>query len=604
MQALKRLTWKWQFDQPPEQVWPVFSDTARFNEAAGVLNYIVQDIPQPDGSVLHLARATVAGIDLEWEDRPYEWVQNRSFRQTRFFRKGPLKEFGPIFELRRDGDHTVATYTLQDRPNGILGWILFQLGFLRRSGQIIDSLVKAAASHFAGKHPQLFDYSPAHLPKGAAERVAASSAAIEGTVYGHGLAARLGEHLLRGQEVDVARMRPIRLARGWGVEPRLVVELCLEAVRAGLLDLSWDLLCPRCRGAKKSVASLDQMPKQAHCPSCNIVYDANFSKNVELSFRPSSAIRVLAEGEFCLSGPQTTPHVVVQQILRAGEERIVMANLAPGPYRLRTLEPGGQVDIDYAIGSFPAFIVKDNEIAVGEPGPADSIRMINLSDRQRGLVIESRAWVSDALTAHRATTMQAFRDLLPEQALRPDENIEIDSVTLMFTDLAGSTSLYERVGDGPAYRLVRDHFDFLADAVRLNNGALVKTIGDAVMAAFSEPTDAVRAALHIQSKVTRFNAEQGGEAITIKIGLHSGPCIAVTMNDRLDYFGSTVNVAARLQGQSRGGDIVLSEKLSSDPEVAVLLLAHALTKEAAQLKGIARAVPFRRLLAKDFSGGF
>jgi class 3 adenylate cyclase len=369
----------------------------------------------------------------------------------------------------------------------------------------------------------------------------------------------------------------------------------------GLLRLSWDLLCPRCRGAKRSVASLDQLPKEAHCSSCNIGYDADFARNVELSFQPAPAVRELTIGEYCLNGPYTTPHVVVQQVLAPGEERSVAADLPAGPYRLRTLEAGGELDIDHSAETgFPAIVVDGVTVAAGAPAPPGEIRMSNRGGSDAGIVIESREWVADALTAHRATLLQAFRDLLPGEALRPGEDVAIDNVTLMFTDLAGSTALYERIGDGPAYRLVRDHFAFLAGAVRQHNGTLVKTIGDAVMAAFGDPADAVRAALAVQDEVGAFNAAQrdpalGTDAITIKIGLHGGACIAVTMNDRLDYFGSTVNTAARLQGQSHGGDVVLSQSLAADPAVAALLADRPRTAERAQLKGLAEAVPFERL---------
>jgi class 3 adenylate cyclase len=229
--------------------------------------------------------------------------------------------------------------------------------------------------------------------------------------------------------------------------------------------------------------------------------------------------------------------------------------------------------------------------------------MENRVSRDAGIVVESRGWVRDALTAHRATTMQAFRDLLPGHALRPDEDVAIDNVTLMFTDLKGSTALYERIGDGRAYRLVRDHFAFLAGVVRSHNGTLVKTIGDAVMAAFSDPAEAVAAALEVQEEVANFNARTDDEEITIKLGLHGGSCIAVTMNDRLDYFGSIVNTAARLQGQSRGGDIVLSQSLADDAAVATLIAGRATQGEMAPLKGLARPVAFRRLLASAWLVG-
>ena len=200
--------------------------------------------------------------------------------------------------------------------------------------------------------------------------------------------------------------------------------------------------------------------------------------------------------------------------------------------------------------------------------------------------------------------MRLYVGNLPFQATDSDvrdfferAGIAIDNVTLMFTDLAGSTALYERIGDGRAYHLVRDHFAFLADAVRRHDGTLVKTIGDAVMAAFSDPAEAVAGALQVQAKVHDFNAALGADAITIKIGLHGGPCIAVTMNEHLDYFGSTVNTAARLQGESHGGDVVLSERLATDPGVAALLGNRPMSMEQARLKGLAQPVPFRRIAA-------
>ena len=171
----------------------------------------------------------------------------------------------------------------------------------------------------------------------------------------------------------------------------------------------------------------------------------------------------------------------------------------------------------------------------------------------------------------------------------------------MFTDLKGSTALYERIGDAAAYHLVRDHFAFLAAEVRASEGAIVKTIGDAVMAAFAEPAAAVRAALAIQAHVAKFNAEHGSEAgrgdIIIKLGLHKGPCIVVTLNERLDYFGGTVNLAARLQGRSDGGDIVLSAALLAEPEVKALLAGHRLSEESAAIKGFAAPVPYYRIPA-------
>src|SRR5471030_1413798 len=146
-QTLQRQSWQWHLPQPPEVLWPVIADTARFNEAAKLPKYQVEDILQGDGRVLRLARATVAGLTLEWEERPYEWVRGRSFRQTRIFRKGPLRRFGPIVELQREGGGTLLSYKLTGEPKGLLGAVLFRLGFLAKGGAGIGRLVKMAADY-------------------------------------------------------------------------------------------------------------------------------------------------------------------------------------------------------------------------------------------------------------------------------------------------------------------------------------------------------------------------------------------------------------------------------------------------------------------------
>jgi len=99
--------------------------------------------------------------------------------------------------------------------------------------------------------------------------------------------------------------------------------------------------------------------------------------------------------------------------------------------------------------------------------------------------------------------------------------------------------------------------------VQEHSGAIVKSIGDAVMAVFSRPTDAVSAAPRILGGIEHYNAEDGDPSIILKIGAHRGPSIAVTLNENLDYFGQTVNVAARVQALADAEEICLSEAVYS-----------------------------------------
>jgi class 3 adenylate cyclase len=594
--------WSWSFRQTPEALWPLISDTARFNEALNTPKYEVEEIPQPDGAVLRIARARFGPVKLEWEEHPFEWVVNRSFAQTRLFRKGPFRTFGPLFEIVPEGAGSRARYALRLEPANLFGRLLLACGFLGRAGARIDQMIRNAADYAAGAVPQIFPYVAPAPPPEARARIEEIVRRLEAGPYGHGLAERLADHLVVAQDLDVVRLRPRVLAQLWGVPDRLVIELCLAAVREGLMGLRWDMLCPRCRGAKLTVTALDRLPTGAHCPSCNINYGRDFARNVELTFQPASWMRAIDVGEYCLSGPGSTPHVKVQQILSAGEEREFAGELPPGLYRLRTLEPGPECDIHFDGGGFPEMIVtKDGSVMAGKTQPSGTLRCVNRSNRRVTFVIESRDWVEDTLTAHEVTLLQGFRDLFTDQVLRPGDQVGVDQVILLFTDLKGSTALYERIGDAAAYQLVREHFGFLADAVRQADGTIVKTIGDAVMAAFADPAKAVSAALAIQERVAEFNAAHCPEAISIKLGMHQGPCIAVTLNDRLDYFGSTVNITARLQGESHGDDIVISERLASDPAVAPLIASRHARLDIARLRGVDVAVPFQRITTAAWS---
>jgi len=594
-------TWTWRFDAPPSPVWTAMADTARFNEAAGLPKHAIVETPRPDGSVEYVGKARKGPFALEWREHPVNWVHERWFEHRRTFLKGPLRTLYATLRLSPEGRGTRGDYTVEATAANPLGALILATGFFPSIGKTFGKLVAEADEFARGRREQPFDVLPPALPAEAAERAAAVAAAIEKTSHGHGLARRLADHVLTAPEVDLWTIRPLALARRWDVPERHAIELCLQAVRSGLLELRWDILCPRCRVAKSQSGGLDSLPRGAHCSTCNVDYDREFSKNVEASFHPAPALRPISGGEYCLFGPMSTPHIKVHVTVPAGEARSIDADLPFGPYRLRTLEPGPEATVTWSAGGFPAVVIDGASVAPGPPAAAGTIDLVNRSGRALTFIVEDRAWVRDALTADRVTALQAFRDLFSDEALRPGDDVAVGRVALMFTDLRGSTGLYQRVGDAPAFHLVRDHFAFLAETVRAQDGAVVKTIGDAVMAAFMRPADAVAAALAVQRKVAEFNrahaAHGDREGIVIKLGLHCGPCIAVTLNGRLDYFGSVVNKAARLQGQSRGGDIVLSREIAADPEAAKLIAPFRPGEESAALKGFSEPQPFLRIVS-------
>ena len=576
---------------PPDQVWPILPDTVRFNEMSGLPRYILTETVEPDGSVRRVAQARVVHFDVQWEELPVEWVAGQYFFQRRLFLNGPLAHMDASLSLEPDGEGTLATYhiAIKTRHSVIGPYVAGRL--IRGAERTFAKSVQGADEFLSGARPEPYDLGTPALQPGGELRIREIINYLQTGPYDHGLSNRLRDLILLQPDADACRIRPKLLARKWAVDQRHAIEICLAAVRSGLLRLTWDLLCPRCRGAKFSTERLDSLQQAAHCPSCNITYQVDFNRNVELVFHPSAALRDCPTGEYCLSGPQTTPHVLIQQRVEPGESKQISAALAPGDYRVRAYSGGMELDFSHADDCFPSLMLTDDGLTIHPGETPGAFSLVNETAQPQYLVIESRLWMQDALTAHQVTTLHTFRHLFPDEVLRFGEELSIDSVTLLFTDLQGSTALYREIGDGPAYQRVREHFQFLIDIVRAHDGALVKTIGDAVMAAFISPQQAVLAALAMQEKISGFNRQPENVTFNIKIGLLYGRCILVNLNDRLDYFGTTVNLAARLQSESRGGDIVLSEALAGDPIVAPIIEHYSLTRETMPLKGLNSPLP-------------
>jgi class 3 adenylate cyclase len=398
---------------------------------------------------------------------------------------------------------------------------------------------------------------------------------------------RLIEFIQQADDFALARIKPYELADDWEQSRRVVLETCLRATRVGLLDLQWDLLCPLCRGPQESGSSLRDIDPEVHCETCRIDFTVNFDRFVELTFRPNASIRTMDIKDYCIGSPQRTPHVVAQQLLPARSVRELNMALEPGNYRFRALELRGEQPVRVSpegTNSSVLTISSDGwpreELSLG-PRPALSLR--NETDGEQLLILERMAWGDQAATAAEVTALQIFRDLFSNEALRPGEQISVGTLSVLFTDLRNSTQLYREIGDATAFGRVMNHFDVLKKVIAEEDGALVKTIGDAVMAVFRRPTSALKAMLSAQETLAA--PTEGVAPLTLKAGIHTGPCIAVTLNDRLDYFGSTVNMAARLESLSTGNDVIISRALYDDPEVRELIAEENL-----------QATPFEMLL--------
>jgi class 3 adenylate cyclase len=431
-----------------------------------------------------------------------------------------------------------------------------------------------------------------------------------------------------GEDHELNRVNVLDFARRTELDEERVISGFLHASRLGLFEPTWNVLCPGCGGVLDAHSTLKSLRHDDYnCALCAAGYEASVDEQVEVAFTVSPRARRIAAHDpntlpiweyfkqvFWSSGVDfnkesfkaLTDEVTLEALeLPAGEKAVLVLQLPaqfiivfePVTHAARFIDVQGEPteqpqELSLSFNNVHA----PTETTTLRPGP------LRLSlDNQTGVrVLPSVFIAADGLhhligkrkpflTAKRMLTNQTFRDVYKADNLNIDQRLKITSLTFLFTDLKGSTALYERVGDLAAFDLVRAHFHALLEIISSEKGAVVKTIGDAVMATFIRPEHAVAAALRMRSAMDVLNTQRGTEDLVVKIGIHEGPCLAVMLNERQDYFGQTVNIAARVQSLSTSQEIHITGPVIDSPAVVTILEREAIKpiqKEAA-LRGIA-----------------
>ncbi len=575
--------WSWTLSSPPAALWPLVSNTDRFNRDCGYPP--VQPAPRSDGTAngdSRRLRSRVLGVPIEWDELAFEWIATRRFGVERVYHRGPLARMIVMCELVPTATGgTQLSYDMRITPAGWLGRWSTPWSIGRHARTTMERVFRQYDAFARNGLTQSALARPPMLAVGGSDRLRAAAAIL---IARHRqpeeLVRKLENFIGTADDLAVARMRPYALADEWRTSRRETLHVFLHATRAGLLDFSWQLICPHCRGAQSGLRSLTEVTAEAHCDSCNVDFTANFDQSVELTFHPNPSIRGMSRLQYCVGGPHVTPHIVAQQRIPAGARCTFQLAARPGRYRIRSPGIAEQSAFRLAPDGANNVVLELGHAATDERSlaPGGELKVVNATSESHLAVIEHLAWSDQATTAAEVTSLQLFRDLFSREVLRPGERISVGSMTVVFTDLKNSTRLYQEIGDAPAFGRVLTHFEMLKAAVAAEGGGIVKTMGDAIMAVFPRPVTAVRAMLHAQRWLAQPHAfplpdgvavpPSSLQPLALKAGIHTGSCLAINQNERLDYFGTTVNVAARLCAQCTGTDLVLSDNVYADPEVA------------------------------------
>jgi class 3 adenylate cyclase len=445
-------------------------------------------------------------------------------------------------------------------------------------------------------------------------------------------AAEAIERLVRdGLDRQLCRVNVLAFAASNGLDEESAIAAFLHASRLGIFELSWNVLCPGCGGVLDANTTLKTIEQDEYtCALCACGYEPTLDEMVEVTFTVSPRVRRIAAhsphelppAEYFrqvywgsgvdlpeASFEELVDSFVIETVeLPAGDKAIVSLQLPaefvivfePVTHSAQFIDVKGEATKErQSLSLIFDRAHAQHETLVMRPGPL----RISVENRTDVRVLPSVCVAGDILhevigkrrpflTAKRLLSNQTFRDIHRTDTLAVDQRLKITSLTFLFTDLRGSTELYERVGDLVAFDLVRAHFEVLNAIVAAEAGAVVKTIGDAVMATFPTPDRALAAALRMREAMNKLNQEREREDLLLKIGIHEGPCIAVSLNERQDYFGQTVNIASRVQGLATAQEIFATGGVVADPRTSDLLARSGLVPVArpSALRGIAHEV--------------
>ena len=405
------------------------------------------------------------------------------------------------------------------------------------------------------------------------------------------------KYLLSADDAELSHINPYRFAARRKLDRTVALRAFLHLTKGGLFNLFWNIHCPACKGVTQHSNSLLTLKHADTCGICTTVFDAGFDKNIEVSFGVNpSIIKPANVDDFAkvLAGFDLEPGMNIE--LERGESHSLVVELKEGNYYILIAGEKKAMNLVVIDGKAPqaqkiSFAYRNGlpplTIAVAKEGPAEIV----IVNKERGKKVMTFArlgpprWPSAAVVS----SLQDFRDLFSSEMLSLNETFSIENLGFLFTDLKGSTEMYERLGDAQAFALVKEHFYIMERLVRAHNGAIVKTIGDAVMAVYTEPREALRTAVEmIEAFDDMDTARKLKNAIIVKVGIHHGPCIAVSLNERIDYFGTTVNIAARVQGLSDGRDVMASGAIFGESNAAEFLREKGWASEpfTTSLKGL------------------
>jgi hypothetical protein len=552
--------WRFEMKASRASIWAHLSDTSRLNREMG---FTRREQVEREGKVYVTTK--MLGFTQRWIEEPWTWLAGSTLASHRTYEIGMANHVHSVFHIEEESKSNRRNIYVY------FGWKpknLFWKFFLSATESTVKKLftklfekIDYLLVHRPNVEKSLLQNSPPELTPSALKKVSEIALEMGEKKLNPRVISKLIEFVTTADDLEMEPLRILPLAQEWQMEERELLSVALHATQLGLLKMSWDVVCPHCRGTRYGASSLGEIPEASHCEICEVTFATDDENSVEITFHVHPFIRKAERMMYCAAEPARKNHIRVQQNVEASDTLLFAMKLPAGIYRVRCRGQAGEIlfKVSNQLGASELDLSTiGKKLVVAEPvevGNHTQFKFVNSTTEDTLLIVEELWWQNSILKPSHILALPQFRSLFSEDHLSANVKLFLGEQTILFTDIVGSTDFYHDVGDAKAFSKVREHFKEVFEAVEVHQGVVVKTIGDAVMASFSSTREAMAAAISLQNK---FHEARADTSIRLRISVHCGPVIAVHLNTGIDYFGSTVNLAAKIQSCAGPGEIALS----------------------------------------------
>ena len=537
------------FDLPvlPSDIWPYIADTSRMNKEMGFPPRVEREV---NGE--NYVTTKTLGREEEWIEKPWVWIDECEILSQREFIKGWMTEQIGVFTVTQtEAGCTVGAYFRWSFSN-----VFSKILFLSAGGIINKGLKK----YFDDK---------VKIIQGS-EVIEENQAELDEPLAPY---ETLLNYLKTTDELELDRLHLKKISQEIKLPLDLLLEVAHKMVNEGFLTLTWDVVCPHCRGVRSENSGLALIETNNSCKACSIDFGLEMEESIEVVFRLTNKLRVIPKVVYCAAEPAKKKHIKLSQNLLASDAKTFDLKLKDGIYRLRRKTSAEVLYLDVKAGyeQIAAWdSLNSKRISVN-----NEFKLVVSSPEDTSLTLEEAWWFTDRLTPREVLSNSLMRGLFSEDHLATGVNLNVGNQVILFTDIVGSTPFYKSQGDAKAFKAVQDHYKEVADIITSHKGVVIKYIGDAIMAAFLDPDDALLTSVKIHEA---FSEKRQDTPIKLRVSFHQGPVLCANMNVGLDYFGNTVNQAAKIQKWAGSYEIAMTEndwqQLSEKGKTIPNKLAH------------------------------